>query len=570
VQQSSAEVDAIQLDVVRSVRHREARDDRGEEGALAAPRRPGDRQVPSPSREVQDQRGLGLGERLVDDAHRHPQPARLAGTATVVWRTWGATVVRRTRGAILVRRTRGATWSQPAGLLEHLVEEDHRGKRRQPDPVCASVGGRPGGRDDRGQLLGGGGTVGLGEVSVVSRAADRVEGQDERRVAGYGWSTDRRRHRPPLDDQTLEGLAGAIVDPQEAVARSGRQVKGVRDAEHGGGLGGTEGPKADPVAEVTVQPSEPALLEALGGEQQMHPEAAPRAADRGEELEEFRMGGEQLTELVHDHEQCGQRLDASSRGQPPVLGDAVPTGASKLALPPLDLAEKGGPGAFDHAGVVLKVGDQAGGVRQVGQGSERRPALEVHQGEREQLGWVREREPDHDASQQLALAGSGGADQQAMWAHATIRGLLEVEDGLASGTRHRIALGGRDGEADGHPERFGGGQPAPGARKVQLDRGRAQDAEHAEHVEQAGRRLLTIRARARPGTFEPQRGESPRERFREHGARRIRANAVQPAALGTGLAHGERAVVVELDPPADGRRLAGRPVGQPEDRGAQL
>jgi hypothetical protein len=44
-------------------------------------------------------------------------------------------------------------------------------------------------------------------------------------------------------------------------------VVGVGDAEDGRGLGGAEGPEADPEAEVAVQAAEAALVEALGRQQ---------------------------------------------------------------------------------------------------------------------------------------------------------------------------------------------------------------------------------------------------------------------------------------------------------------
>ncbi len=56
-----------------------------------------------------------------------------------------------------------------------------------------------------------------------------------------------------------------------------------------------------------VQAAQPALLEALGSQQQVHAEAAPDASDLDEQVGELGPSGQQLAELVHDDEQVRQR-----------------------------------------------------------------------------------------------------------------------------------------------------------------------------------------------------------------------------------------------------------------------
>ena len=100
--------------------------------------------------------------------------------------------------------------------------------------------------------------------------------------------------------------------------------------------------------------------------------------------------------------------------------------------------------ALDQPGVVLQVGDHPGDVRQFGERRERRAALVVHQDQAQVLRRVGGGEAEHEGAQQLALAGTGGADAQPVRAHAELRRLLEVEQhGLAGGRRRRWARAGR-------------------------------------------------------------------------------------------------------------------------------
>jgi hypothetical protein len=110
------------------------------------------------------------------------------------------------------------------------------------------------------------------------------------------------------------------VHLQERGAGAGWQVEGIGDAEDGGGLGGAEGPEADPEAEVAVEAAQAALVEALGGQQQVHAEAAPHPADGAEQVEELGTGGQELAELVDDDQQVRQRFQPWVGGAPGGVG----------------------------------------------------------------------------------------------------------------------------------------------------------------------------------------------------------------------------------------------------------
>ena len=109
----------------------------------------------------------------------------------------------------------------------------------------------------------------------------------------------------------------------------------------------------------------------------MEAEAPPALGDVDERRHELgELEGEE-GELVDDHEQAGQRL---RRGEATVL---VERGDAGLAQDPLAVAELG-PEAAQHAPgeVLVEIGDEADGVRQVGAGVERGSALEVDRARR--------------------------------------------------------------------------------------------------------------------------------------------------------------------------------------------
>ena len=90
--------------------------------------------------------------------------------------------------------------------------------------------------------------------------------------------------------------------------------------------------------------------------------------------------------------------------------------------------------------LVGQVGDHGGDVGQPVQAEEGRAALEVHQDEVEHVGGMGQGQAEHQRPEQLGLARAGRADDQAVRAHAALRGLLDVQlDGLARRRRCRSA-----------------------------------------------------------------------------------------------------------------------------------
>ena len=117
------------------------------------------------------------------------------------------------------------------------------------------------------------------------------------------------------------------------MARAAGQLVGVRHAEHDPALHGGEGAQADPVRQVGVQAAQPALLQPLGGQQQVHAERPAEPADHHEQVDEVRLGGEQLAELVTDDEQAGQRRQRLAGRRAPARSrarDVVAGGAQQL------------------------------------------------------------------------------------------------------------------------------------------------------------------------------------------------------------------------------------------------
>ncbi len=219
---------------------------------------------------------------------------------------------------------------------------------------------------------------------------------------------------------------------------------GVGHTEHAPALHRREGAQRDPVGEVALQLVHAPLVQPLGGQQQVYAQASAEAADHDEQLHEVPVGGEQLAELVHDHEERGHGLHG--RVAPAALlvlvHRAEVARRTQQLLAADELTVQGVLHALHEGGLVGQVGDQRRGVGQPVQTDERGAALEVHQDEVEPLRGVGERQGQHERAQQFALARTGGADQHSVRAHAAQGRLLEVQ--LQGGARGR--------DADGHPQ----------------------------------------------------------------------------------------------------------------------
>ncbi len=271
----------------------------------------------------------------------------------------------------------------------------------------------------------------------------------------------------------------------------------------------------------------------------MHGDRPADAPDLHEEVDELGPGREQLRELVDDDDEARHRLEVGAGPAGGLIVVAVlevACGAEHLhAAVELAADRVGHP--LDEAQLVGQVGDDGGDVRQVLQPEECGAALEVDEDEIELLGGVRHGEPEHQRAQQLRLAGAGGADADAVWTHAALGRLLEVElDGAAV-----VRCADRDAEL--LAQRSG----APGDAGVERQRvaGAEQRREVADGLESgvAGRDVAVLRVgepvgrhgagqhlavHGRHAVGSPERGA---------GVRRLLGAAVQDDPVGRDLEH---------------------------------
>ena len=302
------------------------------------------------------------------------------------------------------------------------------------------------------------------------------ERQDAAQVAALVATYARPAGRRPGDVGGLELQQRRLVRLEVAEAGDGGQLVGIGYAEHRARLGGRERAQADPVGQVRLQAAEPALLEPLAGEQQVQAERAAEATDGDEQVDELRLGGEHLGELVDDDEQRRHRGEvlAGGAGLLVVADRGEVAGLAQQLLAAHHLAGQGVLHAVDEGELLGEVRDHRGDVRHLGHAGERRAALEVDEHHVEVLGGVRHRQPEHQGAQELRLAGAGRTDHQAVRAHALLGGLLDVEVDRAA------ALG----DADRHPQPVARGARAPGGAGV--ERVHVTEAEEVHEVGGAG------------------------------------------------------------------------------------
>ena len=165
------------------------------------------------------------------------------------------------------------------------------------------------------------------------------------------------------DETCAEPGVGGGVHLQVAVAGNRRQVEGVGGLQDGAGLALRQGSQTDPVGQVGVEPAQFAAFDPLARQHQVHPDGASDPADGQEQLDEVGPGGQELAELVDDDQQVrerGQTQLGTFGAQRPVGGDVgdVP-GVAQHLLASLHLAGQAGVDAFDEAGVVGQVRDDA-------------------------------------------------------------------------------------------------------------------------------------------------------------------------------------------------------------------
>ena len=164
----------------------------------------------------------------------------------------------------------------------------------------------------------------------------------------------------------------------------------------------------------------------------------------------------------------------------------------------LDFAQDGVVEPVDEASGVLQVIDDGRGMGQGFQTGEGGATLEVDKHEGELVRRVADHLGKHQGAEHLRLAGAGGADAQAVGAHAVFGGFLDVElDGFRLGVN-----------AVGHVEEVLGGPGFPGF--FDAVGGEVLDAQHG--VQGDG----LLQGRVGGGVFhEAQRGELAGDGFRQ-------------------------------------------------------
>ncbi len=272
-------------------------------------------------------------------------------------------------------------------------------------------------------------------------------------------------------------------------------MEGVGGVQHGARLVRRERPQPQPVGEIGVQPLQLAALDALAGQQQMHPDRPADPADGEEQIDEIGLCGEQFAEFVDHDEQMRQRRQFG----PLRTGGAVGGDIGQIAcvledlLTAPDLPGEAGVDAFDQSRAVLQVRDHARDMRQRGERCEGGTALVVDQHHRQVLGRMTGHQGQHQRAQQFALPGSGGPDTQPVRPHAQLGGLLQIE-------QHRLAV---VVQPDRHPQERLLPARLPEPRHIELARvRRAQQFGEVHRAGQRGTRGGRLRG-------EPQRGEHP-------------------------------------------------------------
>ncbi len=228
----------------------------------------------------------------------------------------------------------------------------------------------------------------------------------------------------------------------------------------------------------------------------MHAQTPAEAADRDEEVDEVGPGSEQLPKLVDQHQQVRKwRQRLSLRQAVLVIAQRRQVaGRSQQLLPSPDLAKQRRVHPVDHGEVIRQVGDQPGHVGKLLETCEGGTALEVGEHERQQVWRVCQRESRHDGAQQLALAGTCGADDQTVRSVTAQCRLLQIE-------HHGLAVAAHP---DGNSQALGQGSASPGHGRIQRT--------NVAHTKETGQRDRVGEARARL-LRQPQRRQPARHRL---------------------------------------------------------
>jgi len=237
----------------------------------------------------------------------------------------------------------------------------------------------------------------------------------------------------------------------------------------------------------------------------VHAERPADPPDHHEQVDELRLGREQLGELVeHDEQRRQRRQPGAALPVPLVVAQrGVVAGGAQQFLAPDDLTVQGVPHPVDERQFLLEVGDDRGDVVEPLQPEEGRAALEVDEDEVEDLRGMGQRQAKDQGPEQLRLARAGGPDDQAVRPHAALRGLLDVQfDRLPPGV-----------QPDRHPQPVPRRPGAPQAARP--ERFRVVDAEQRGERGVHRQRVLTGQGPAQRAHRRELAGERLRLRDRE-------------------------------------------------------
>ncbi len=323
-QGATAEVQAVELHLGGVVHEAEPGDHGAQHGALPALRPAHHGHVPRRTRQVGGQQvaALLLGE--VDQRHRRVQRAhqRRVGHHQAAPRLLQQGRQQLVEGGGAAQRRQPhlvGAWPEPAQPVDEHVQHAQPGLLRARLPLrgeflLADQPFRPHlrcqvARFEGVQLL-------LDDLPAVLATAGPV------RTGDVG---------------ALEPLQGVGVAAQVAVARGGGQLVGVGHADNRAALHRRERAQTDPVGQVRLDLGDAALVQALGGQQQVHAQASAETSDGGEHVDEVGLAHQHLAELVDHDEQGRQRFE----GDPVAPGLFVVAAGRVVARRPQQLLPPG-------------------------------------------------------------------------------------------------------------------------------------------------------------------------------------------------------------------------------------
>ena len=174
----------------------------------------------------------------------------------------------------------------------------------------------------------------------------------------------------------------------------------------------------------------------------MHPKRAPQPADSHKQIRKVRVLGQQLRELIDNHNQRRERLQVGAAGctREPLRGVVRDVGkVASLAqqlLAAMHLTRQRVIHTLHQHRLILQVGDHGAGVRQALTAKEGRATLKVHQDQVQLIRRVGGSKGNNEGPQQFRLSTACCPNAQTMRPGSTVGGLLQIQ-------KHCLAVRGR-------------------------------------------------------------------------------------------------------------------------------